>query len=62
MKEFQYRTTVHWTGNDGSGTAAKTFGRDGEISTPNKPTIVGSAPLEFGGDRVNWAPVQLISG
>ena len=62
MKALQYRTTVEWTGNDGSGTSTKIFGRDNEISTVNKPTIVGSAPLEFGGDGVNWAPEDLFVG
>ncbi len=62
MKEFQYRTTVGWTGNDGAGTSVKGFGRDNEIATPNKPTIVGSAPPEFGGDGVNWAPEDLFVG
>jgi organic hydroperoxide reductase OsmC/OhrA len=59
MKEFRYHTTVEWMGNDGSGTSTKTFGRDNELSTPNKPTIIGSAPSEFGGDGVNWAPEDL---
>ncbi len=62
MKEFQYHTTVEWTGNDGGGTSTKTFGRDNEIATPNKPTIAGSAPPEFGGDGINWAPEDLFVG
>ncbi len=59
MKEFRYHATVEWMGNDGSGTSTKTFGRDNELSAPNKPTIIGSAPSEFGGDGVNWAPEDL---
>lgn len=59
MKEFSYSATVEWMGNDGSGTSTKTFGRDNELSTPNKPTIIGSAPSEFGGDGANWAPEDL---
>ncbi len=59
MKEFQYRTTVEWMGNDGSGTSTKTFGRDSEISTPDKPTLLGSAQPEFSGDGVSWAPEDL---
>lgn len=59
MKEFQYRTTVEWTGNDGTGTSTKAFGRDSEISAPNRPTLFGSAPSEFGGDGVGWAPEDL---
>lgn len=59
MKEFQYRTTVKWTGNEGSGTSTKTFGRDSETAAPRKPTIPGSAPPEFGGDGISWAPEDL---
>lgn len=59
MKQFEYRVGVEWTGNDGAGTSTKSFNRDSEISTPNKPTIVGSAPLEFGGDGLNWVPEDL---
>lgn len=59
MKKFEYQVGVEWTGNDGTGTSTKRFGRDNEIATLNKPTIVGSAPPEFGGDGRNWAPEDL---
>jgi organic hydroperoxide reductase OsmC/OhrA len=56
MKRFEYVVGVEWTGNSGAGTSTPRYGRDSEISTANKPTILGSAPLEFGGDGRNWAP------
>ena len=59
MKSFEYEVGVEWTGNDGSGTSTPKFGRDAEISSANKPTIIGSAPREFGGDGMNWAPEDL---
>ena len=62
MKTFQYTVAVEWTGNDGSGTSTGRFGRDNELSTSGKPTIVGSAPREFGGDGVSWAPEDLLVG
>lgn len=62
MKQFTYRVGVDWTGNNGSGTSTKAFGRDNEISTDGKATIGGSAPAEFGGDGVSWAPEDLFVG
>jgi organic hydroperoxide reductase OsmC/OhrA len=56
MKRFEYSVGVEWTGNTGTGTGTPKFARDSEISTANKPTIIGSAPVEFGGDGRNWAP------
>ncbi len=56
MKQFEYVVGVEWTGNDGAGTSTPKYGRDAEVSTANKPTILGSAPPEFGGDGLNWAP------
>ena len=59
MKRFEYTVGVEWTGNDGTGTSTSRFGRDNEISAHAKPTIVGSAPAEFGGDGVDWSPEEL---
>lgn len=59
MKNFQYEVAVEWTGNDGTGTSSPSFGRHSEVSTLHKPTIIGSAPTEFGGDGQNWAPEDL---
>jgi len=60
MKTFEYRVAVEWTGNDGKGTSTPAYGRDGEIATDGKPTIIGSAPAEFGGDGMNWSPEDLL--
>lgn len=59
MPEHQYRTRVEWTGNDGAGTSTRSFARDNELATAGKPTIPGSAPKEFGGDGLGWAPEDL---
>lgn len=59
MKNYDYDVQVAWTGNGGGGTATARFDRANELSTSGKPTIVGSAPVEFGGDGVNWAPEDL---
>ena len=42
-----------------TGTSSPSFGRHSEVSTLHKPTIIGSAPTEFGGDGQNWAPEDL---
>lgn len=59
MKTFDYRVGVSWTGNGGEGTSTPRFDRSNELSSEGKPTIVGSAPAEFGGDGGNWAPEDL---
>jgi organic hydroperoxide reductase OsmC/OhrA len=59
MKSFQYKVEVEWMGNDGDGTATPKFDRHNEISATNRPTIIGSAPVEFGGDGENWSPEEL---
>ncbi len=60
MKNFDYHTVVTWTGNDGTGTSARTYGRDNEIAAGSKATIPGSAPPEFGGDPTAWPPEELL--
>ena len=59
-KEFPYRVGVTWTGNDGTGTSGRTYGRDNEITVAGKPTLPGSAPPEFGGDPNAWPPEELL--
>jgi organic hydroperoxide reductase OsmC/OhrA len=59
-KEFAYDVGVVWTGNDGTGTSTRAFGRDNEITVTGKPTLPGSAPSEFGGDGVGWPPEELL--
>lgn len=58
MKSFTYEIGVDWTGNDGSGTTTPHYGRDNEVSVHGKPTIVGSAPKEFGGNGTDWSPEE----
>ena len=60
MKSFTYTARIEWTGNDGSGTSTPRYGRDSELSVPGKPTLLGSAPVEFGGNGVDWAPEDLL--
>lgn len=62
MKQFEYNVGVEWTGNGGAGTAGAKFGRDNEISTAHKPTIIGSAPTEFAGDVLDGHPKTCSSG
>ena len=38
MKNFDYHTVVTWTGNDGTGTSARTYGRDNEIAAGSRAT------------------------
>jgi len=59
-KEFGYRVGVTWTGNDGTGTAQRTYGRDNELRVEGKATLPGSAPPEFGGDPTAWPPEELL--
>jgi organic hydroperoxide reductase OsmC/OhrA len=60
MKNFDYHVHVAWVGNDGHGTNSPKFDRANELSVTGKPTLVGSAPAEFGGDGKNWAPEDLL--
>ena len=60
MKRFEYGTTTVWTGNDGLGNSTARFGRDSELGAAGRPTIPGSAPREFGGDGLGWAPEDLL--
>lgn len=59
-KEFGYSVGVTWTGNDGTGTTERTYGRDNEITAAGKPTLPGSAPPEFAGDASAWPPEELL--
>ena len=59
-KEFGYTVAVTWTGNDGTGTSERTYGRDNELQVIGKATLPGSAPPEFGGDATAWPPEELL--
>jgi organic hydroperoxide reductase OsmC/OhrA len=56
-----YSVQVRWTGDRGTGTANyRSYGRDHEISTVGKPTILGSADKSFRGDVDRWNPEELL--
>jgi organic hydroperoxide reductase OsmC/OhrA len=60
-REHEYKVTVRWTGNRGTGTSAyKAYGRDHVIESPGKPTIPGSSDPAFLGDRTRWNPEDLL--
>lgn len=60
-REHEYKVTVRWTGNRGSGTSAyRAYGRDHAIESPGKPTIPGSSDPAFLGDRTRWNPEDLL--
>ena len=60
-KEHHYQVTVKWTGNKGNGTQTyKSYDRSYEMSSTNKPTILGSSDPAFLGDNSRWNPEDLL--
>ena len=60
-KTFQYRTTVSWTGNQGTGTSAyDAYSRDYIVSGPDKPPFPGSSEPAFRGDTERYNPEELL--
>ena len=56
-----YELSLRWTGNTGAGTSSyRAYGRQHEISAPDKPVIVGSSDPAFRGDRQRWNPEELL--
>lgn len=56
-----YRTTVTWTGNQGSGTSAPAaYSRAHRIKASGKPAIEGSSDPAFRGDKTQWNPEELL--
>jgi organic hydroperoxide reductase OsmC/OhrA len=56
-----YRVTVRWTGNHGTGTSSyREYGRDNEVSADGPPTLAGSSDPAFRGDADRWNPEQLL--
>jgi organic hydroperoxide reductase OsmC/OhrA len=56
----EYRVTVAWTGNKGSGTSSyRSYSRDHEIASHEKPAIPGSSDPGFLGDPARWNPEDL---
>lgn len=59
--EHQYRVTVSWTGNLGSGTSGyRDYSRDYDVGAEGKPAIQGSSDPAFRGDRGRWNPEELL--
>jgi organic hydroperoxide reductase OsmC/OhrA len=60
-KTHTYRTTVRWTGNQGSGTSAyRAYSRNHEIVANGKPVIVASSDPAFHGDPGRYNPEDLL--
>ena len=60
-KTRTYRTTVRWTGNQGSGTSAyRAYSRNHEISAAGKPVVPASADPAFRGDPDRYNPEDLL--
>lgn len=60
-KEHQYKTTVTWTGNKGSGTMDyRSYDRSYVISIDQKAEIFGSSDSAFLGDKTKHNPEDLL--
>ena len=61
VRRHHYATSLVWTGNAGSGTAAyRGYERAHEISVPGKRPIHGSSDPAFRGDSTRWNPEELV--
>lgn len=62
MKELhEYRTTVTWTGNLGTGTSGyKHYSRDFALEAEGKPAIAGTADTVFHGTPGRWNPEEML--
>ncbi|WMY10407.1 OsmC family protein [Paraburkholderia phenoliruptrix] len=59
--EHNYKVSVQWTGNRGSGTSGyRDYGRDHVIASGSKPAIPGSSDAAFLGDASRWNPEDLL--
>jgi organic hydroperoxide reductase OsmC/OhrA len=57
----EYRLTVTWTGNLGTGTTGyKHYSRDFALEAEGKPTIAGSADTHFHGTPGRWNPEDML--
>lgn len=60
MKNHHYKTTITWTGNEGTGTSAyKAYSRAHDITIEGKPKISASSDPAFSGDRAKYNPEEL---
>jgi organic hydroperoxide reductase OsmC/OhrA len=61
MKNHHYKTTIHWTGNKGTGTSGyRDYERSHTISAENKAVIEGSSDPAFLGDRTKYNPEEML--
>jgi organic hydroperoxide reductase OsmC/OhrA len=59
--EHQYRVSVQWIGNRGTGTSGyRAYGRDHTIRAGSKSDIAGSSDAAFLGDASRWNPEDLL--
>jgi len=60
MKNHQYKATITWTGNKGSGTSSyRDFERAHEIAVEGKSVIPASSDPAFRGDKTRYNPEEL---
>lgn len=62
MRKHEYKTTLRWTGNRGTGTSGyRDYGRDHEIAGALKAAVVeGSSDPVFRGDPSKYNPEDLL--
>jgi len=62
MKQHEYKTTLRWTGNRGTGTSDyRAYARNHEITGPLKTTTLhGSSDAHFRGDASKYNPEDLL--
>jgi organic hydroperoxide reductase OsmC/OhrA len=62
MNKHQYKTTLCWTGNQGTGTSNyRAYARDYEITGPMKATTLqGSSDAHFRGNATRYNPEDLL--
>jgi len=62
MTKHQYKTTLRWTGNQGTGTSNyRAYARNHEITGPAKTTTLeGSSDPHFRGDATRYNPEDLL--
>jgi len=59
--QHNYRSTLKWTGNKGTGTSSyRAYDRDHIVEIDGKPTVEGSADPTFHGDRTKHNPEDLL--
>lgn len=60
-RQHDYKLTVKWTGNIGTGTSNyRNYERSHTISGENKPDISGSSDPAFRGDQTKYNPEELL--